>query len=293
MSTLTKVFVVLLVVFSIAFTMSVISFVVQTTDWRQLASDYREEQQVIAAHMRNLSASHAAEKSAWLDVRQDLERRITSLESEKLDLGQQIAALGTDVAAATAEKKNDEALARKLAGELKVAQDGWTEQHRQRNALEEQKTNLERRNLDLNERVSELTAQLLVVTQAQKQLEQQIHILRTENEKLAQGVPAPAAGVAPAGPSLKGIAPLTEAAVSPIRGRMLEVSGDLASVSVGSADGVESGMVFVIYRGSEYIGDLEVTNVEPNQSAGRITRSRRAPQAGDSVADETRFGLAE
>jgi hypothetical protein len=62
---------------------------------------------------------------------------------------------------------------------------------------------------------------------------------------------------------------------------------------VGSADGVETGMVFVIYNGSEYVGDLEITDVEPNQSAGRITRTRRAPRAGDSVADETRFGLAE
>ncbi len=52
-------------------------------------------------------------------------------------------------------------------------------------------------------------------------------------------------------------------------------------------------MVFVIYRGLDYIGDLKISVLEPNQSAGRLTRAAGAPRVGDQVADEARFGMAQ
>ena len=52
-------------------------------------------------------------------------------------------------------------------------------------------------------------------------------------------------------------------------------------------------MVFVIYRGSEYVGDLEVTDVQPNLSAGRIVRARSTPRSNDMVADEPALGFAQ
>ena len=88
------------------------------------------------------------------------------------------------------------------------------------------------------------------------------------------------------------MAPLTEVSGAPIRGHVTEISGSLASISVGSADGVAEGMVFVIYRGMDYIGDLRVSKVEPNQSAGSLVRTSGSVLVGDEVADEARFGLA-
>ena len=88
------------------------------------------------------------------------------------------------------------------------------------------------------------------------------------------------------------VSPLSQVARSPIRGRVTEVSGSLATVSVGSADGVTEDMVFVIYRGLDYIGDLRISKVEPSQAAGRIVRSTGSVLVGDEVADEARFGMA-
>jgi hypothetical protein len=53
---------------------------------------------------------------------------------------------------------------------------------------------------------------------------------------------------------------------------------------------VKKDMRFVIYRGNQYIGDLVVSLVEPNQAAGRLVQSTVTPQAGDQVVDE--LGLA-
>ena len=60
MSTLTKVFIVLLVVFSIAFTTMSVSLVAQMTDWRETAEKYEEHARVADANLRHLIAANAA-----------------------------------------------------------------------------------------------------------------------------------------------------------------------------------------------------------------------------------------
>ena len=290
MSTLTKVFIVLMVIFSIAFTMTTISFVARTNDWKALAEDYRAEQLLVESHMRNLAAAHAAEKTVWLDAKKALDDRIASLETAQAGHLSEIAERRDEGARLRAEKSDGEALAHRLASELQVAQSGWLEQRQQRQQIEKRNLELERRNLDLNERVNEQTAQVLVLVQQQRQLEQQVNILREENAKLAG---AGRVGVGQKPMDLAGVKPVAPAAAAPIRGQIVEVRGKLATISVGSADGVQKGMVFIIHRGSDYIGDIEITDVEPNLSAGRLLRTRATPRAKDMVADESALGPAQ
>ena len=292
MSTLTKIFIVLMVVFSIAFTMTMISFVAKTTDWKGLATDYRNELQIVETHMRKQAAAHAAEKTAWLDTKGSLEDRIANLQASETEMSGQIAKLEDDSARLKAENNSSSALAHRLTTELQVAQAGWLEQRDQRKEIEQRNMELERRNIDLNERVNELTSQVLVLVQQQNQLEQQVNILRDENQKLAQGV-RPEAGAAVFAGGAGGVEPVSPATTTPIRGRIVEVQGDLATISVGSADGVQPGTVFVIYRGSDYIGDLKITDVEPDLAAGRVIHARATPRADDMVADEPALGMAQ
>ena len=78
-----------------------------------------------------------------------------------------------------------------------------------------------------------------------------------------------------------------------IEGKVAKILDEYSMViNVGRNDGVTEGMVFVIYRGLDYIGDLKVGVVEPNQAAGRLIRSAGSPRVGDQVADEARFGMA-
>ena len=178
MSTLTKIFTVLMVLFSIAFTMSTISFVSQTDNWKQLAQAYQAEQVVVETDMRNLAAGQAAEKTVWLDAKKDLENRIANLEQAQATAQADLAVAREEVVRLRGEKSGSEALANRLASQLQVAESGWLEQRDQRKELEKRNLEVERRNLDLNERVNEQTAQILVFVQQQRQLEQQVNILR-------------------------------------------------------------------------------------------------------------------
>ena len=220
--------------------------------------------------------------------------RYQNLEAEHQNALKDVAEQQAELAEARAEISSLQATAGLLAGELKVGQAGWTEQRQQRDELERRNLELEKRNLDLSQRVNEQTARLLVMDREQRHLKEHLHILEEENRRLGQYRRRLEAGdlTALADAERETVKPLTPLSGSPIRGHITEVSGNLATISVGSADGVAEGMVFVIYRDLDYIGDVKISVVEPNQAAGKIVRSRGTPAVGDQVADEARFGMA-
>ena len=87
------------------------------------------------------------------------------------------------------------------------------------------------------------------------------------------------------------ITPLTNRAPARISGQVQSVKGHLVIISVGSADNVQKGTTFVVFRGTDYVGDVEITDVQPNMAAGRLIRTRpgMSVRAGDQVQDEFHF----
>ncbi len=130
--------------------------------------------------------------------------------------------------------------------------------------------------------------------------EQQLNLLKTENEKLARdaGRPAGAAVLeAPAGAAMPNVTAMSPVSATSIRGKVLDVTGNIITISVGTADGVNKDMIFVIHRDDQYVGDLKINSVSPNQAAGRIVRfadpaSPSPPAKGDQVTDESAMRAA-
>ena len=92
-------------------------------------------------------------------------------------------------------------------------------------------------------------------------------------------------------------APAMASPVAPIRGEIKDVKSGLASISVGSADGVAHGMTFLVYRKApkggkpQYLGSIKITRVDANQSAGEVEQSAGDIHAGDVVRDEASFAM--
>ena len=294
MSAVTKVLIVVLVVLCVAFSMSAISFVASVNNWQELAEGYRNQAQVADAHERNQMAARAAELAAARDTIRVLNERINQLEVDLLDANTDVARQQAEIARLGSDKRQADALAQRLTNELGIAQAAREQIDKQRKELENRNIELERRNVDLNDRVNELTTRVTVLVQQQRQQAQQISMLRAEKEKLAQGAGFAGAGagprIRPAG--MAGVRPAGDVDLPTISGHVVEVDGPNVTVSVGSADLVERGMVLVISRGGTlYIGDIEITDVEPNLSAGRLIRSAEGqnPRKGDQVHDEQQF----
>ena len=87
----------------------------------------------------------------------------------------------------------------------------------------------------------------------------------------------------PSGIAMSNITAATPVSPTAIRGQVVEVAGELVTISVGEADGVRKNMVFVIHRDDKYVGDLKITLVDPGQAAGRLYSATGTPVTGDMV----------
>ena len=296
MSTLTKVFIVLLVVSSIAFTIMTVSIVAQTANWRDLANTYEQHAAVADTNLRHMIAANAAELAMAKDAIRDHLEQIGALQEQLQERKNREAQLQSELGRADSEKSSSEAINRGLLAQLQSAEAARAEYRQQRDELERRSIDLERRNVDLNDRVNELTSRIAVMIEQRRQFEQQLNILRAENEKLARDARKVSAGVAleePTGAAMPGVTAVTPATTSPIRGHVLEVSGNIVTISVGAADGVKKDMVFVVHRGDQYVGDVRITLVDPDRSAGRAVGSGVDPRPGDQVTDALGLGSSQ
>lgn len=73
---------------------------------------------------------------------------------------------------------------------------------------------------------------------------------------------------------------------APLQGKITAVEENLATLSIGAADGVEKGMIFHITRNDAFICDIKITEVDSEVSAGTLQLVQQPPQAGD-VASTT------
>ena len=63
----------------------------------------------------------------------------------------------------------------------------------------------------------------------------------------------------------------------------VNLKNSLATISIGSADGVRMGQRFHITRGDTFICDILITDVEPDQSAGVMELVQFEPKIGDKA----------
>lgn len=296
MSILTKLFTVFLVIGSILVTTVAVSITAQTTNWRQNYTTTAEQLRVADITIRNLNAATAAQIATLRDAQNAAEAQITQLMGERDKSREEASNLRVQLNQAVADRAGAEAMNRGLLNQLAVSESNAEQYRGQRDTLEARNMELERRNIDLNERVNEETARIAVLMEQRRQYEQQINILRTENDALSRQARAVSTGGQledPRGAGLPQVTALTPVSGTAVRGQVLEVDGDIVTLSVGSADGVTNDMVFVIYRDSQYIGDLRISAVEPDKAAGRLIRSAASPQPSDRVIDEAHLRATE
>jgi hypothetical protein len=87
-----------------------------------------------------------------------------------------------------------------------------------------------------------------------------------------RGSAAPVAATVPTGTDIKGL--------------VVDVEQNLVTLSIGSADGVREKMVFHITRGTQFLCDVVITNVDINQSAGILDLMVQRPQVGDTASTD-------
>ncbi|MFQ5424475.1 MAG: hypothetical protein ACE5F9_10905 [Phycisphaerae bacterium] len=299
MSTLTKVFVLLLTLSSIALSMLVVAAFARQEDWRQSMMDWQKT--AMAAQAKERAATTSAQLQHQRDLDQHLRdlERVKKLTADKDTLLTRIDELSRSESDLNNKLASEQAQVTSLGNTLNVVNASHNRGQEFSRKLVHRNSELERRNIDLNDRVQELTANMEVAAMQVRALQQQITAMADARETAAPGL-RPAiqipggAGIVEAG--IPSVQPENAARMSaPIRGEIRDIRGTLASISVGRADGVVPGMTFLIYRRAGgkpvYLGTLRVTTVNANESAGTIEQTEGDIQPGDTARDEASFAM--
>jgi len=75
-------------------------------------------------------------------------------------------------------------------------------------------------------------------------------------------------------------------AAGKITGAITAVESELASINIGSAQGVTRGLKLYIYRDASFVGYLLVDDVDEGEAAGTIVEKQLDPMVGDKVTND-------
>jgi myosin heavy subunit len=135
---------------------------------------------------------------------------------------------------------------------------------------------------DLNQITADLYEKIVELQRLEAERRRLLEQKTGLEKQLSQG----SNGSAPA--AVTQVADMAKPAATPvsanIKGLITEIDQSLVTVSVGSADGVGKGMVLHVTRGSDFLCDIAITDVDINKSAGVLEMVQQQPKIGDVVS---------
>lgn len=274
MDTLTKIFVVVLVVLVLVFCPVAINLLTVPENYRQDLLRQQQRNNVLEATARTAKLSEEVALARADDYRTELERVRTSMENRVSELQSKLneerlarAELQRGYNTVAAELKGINSsldatvqLRRELSEQLETART-------RANELRQEKMELSDALRDAEARVDRLTGQNRLLREQLAASEERISEL--EGRMAATGTedgprPRPAAG-------------------ADLTAEVTTVDGNIVGINAGSAQGVAEGMRMIIYRDAQLVAQLDVREVDMSSSAGIVTSRQMDPRPGDKV----------
>lgn len=287
MSALTKVFIVLTSVLSIVVSVLFVGTAAQWAESKELVDTYQVLEEAAVTERRNLQVIMEASLAMKDDALQQKTQALEAARNQVQDLLNDLANARSALAVCTNDKAAADAGRKKLEEIVDVQTVELTALQKQNQMLLTQNIDLQTRNTRLNSRVLELTSTVTIQNDQRRNLQEKLYACEQENTELQQSL-ASGRRVLPRGEEIAGrVAPVAISVVGPIRGEIMEVDGNYASINVGDTSGVVEGMTFMVYRGSTFIAELVIDSVRPKQAGGKLKTMQQQVNLGDAVA----FGL--
>jgi len=291
LTTITKVFVILVCLFALIFTPLAIQFAARSYNWKATSESLRDKLETAYANERSAYAVAASEIEYYQDLLQAERNSLQEARKRISDLEQQLQNVTQERNQYAASRDNWERSATLLTNQLAVESERNDKLAQAREDALARERELRTQNLQLADRVKDLTAEVAILDQQNRQRVQELASFREENQKLRDALKMGQGGQLTGTATPTALAAMPVAA-GPVTGEVSDVSGPLATLNIGSASGLRQGMILVVTRGGNYICDLEVTsNIGPNEAVGRIMYEEpgRRIRVGDKVQDATSF----
>ena len=280
MSTMTKVFIVLTAVLSIALSCLFIAAAAQTANWKQLAADYQDRQTAEFTHRANLQAIMEANLAMREDELQAKTRDLEAAQRLSRDQANELKETKSTLAREMNDRVAAQAGQAKLQEILGLQNAEVAALQKQNQMLLTQNIDFQTRNTRLNSRVLEVTSNNTILTDQVRNLQEKLYAAEQQASRAPQVSRSPQRGF---GPAAAGAAPASVSLPSPILGQVVSIDGNYASINVGQSSGVTQGMTFMVHRGANFLADIVVDRVWPDQAGGKLKSVQQEVHPGDSV----------
>jgi len=285
LSTLTKILVVLLSLFSIFLCGMMVTFVGSSKNYKSLYDEQTKLARYTQAELVKKDEFFNVQAGKYKEAEVALQQNILSLEAEKNKL--------------VADLRKAERLSiqyQDQADSWKGVMTGFEQSVRSLQAslqqTQQQLDTARSQGIEDRKELNQITADLYTkIVQLQSLEAERRRLLeqKTDLEKqigsLGTAVPVPSRPVTPR-PGVATPAATSTVAAPDIKGTVMGVSESLVHLSIGSADGVRENMLLHVTRGDEFLCDVMVTNVDINQSAGVLQLVKQRPQVGDTASTQ-------
>ncbi len=287
MSRLTQILIILVVVFSLILCGIVVSYVANADNYKQKYDSLKADKDGLSKKVQNLTEQ----------VNQEIERKKTledKLNAETASLAAEISKIQGSLENAEREKSS---LLQRVNSWTSVVEDfsKTTDEQGQllKNTLEELKNARAEQIKDrkeLDETTAALVEKMAIIetldAETKRLLEEKTE-LQNRMDKLLQPAgkaAAPAAAVTPvkeaARPAQPGFKDIE------LKGLItaIDLKNSIASISIGTTDGVKEGMRFHVTRGDEFLCDILIIDVDAEEAVGVLELVQQQPKIGDNVS---------
>lgn len=287
MSTLTKILIVLLTLSSIFLCGIVVTYVANADNYRQKYDDLKTDKDSLSKKVEDLTKQVNENIEQKKQVENKLGSEITSLKAEKGELQ-------TNLDNAEREKA---ALLQKVNSWTSITKDFYQTTDKQgqllKNTLEElNKVQTEqvsqRKELDETTKALEEKMAIIETLQAEnKRIQEEKTELQNRLDKFLQPIGKTAAAAVPVTPREEAARPATtEARDIALQGLVtaVDLKNSMATISIGTADGVKEGMRFHVTRGNEFLCDILIVDADIKEAVGVLELVQQQPNVGDTVS---------
>lgn len=269
MNSLTKVFVVLLVVLSLLQTAAVVVYVNKEDFNRTAFKQNKELLDAKTAELDRVREDLVAAQANAAAIQNESNNQLAAAGKASTDAQQKVSELNVELAKAQGTIAAQTLDVNHLTEGLKAAQDTGGKLQQEVGRLRGSNDQLVKQTTELNATVSDLSNKLDMAERERKFLAEQYAELQAQSAKLSAA--AKAAGVNP--DQATSVAARTAPPIAGVIRDVRNISGmTYATISVGSADQVAPGMEFKVINKStgDYLGRLVVDSVNANESTGRL-----------------------
>jgi hypothetical protein len=296
LSTLTKVLIFLVSLFSFFLCGIVATYVVSADNYKKIADENNRKYQ--SARSNQESAVRDADKA-----KADVEAVKADLGTKLTDRDGQITKLTADL---DIQKRLNSELQQRLVtadDRMSIANAATQQQATLHKAAQERVQALEADRMNREKELSETSQSLLEKVAIIAQFNDKVHQLEQEKQDLstelnqylvkygkiaAQPPTTVLQGTQAARPiqPIAAVAPLTRNIALNGQITRVDLQNRLVEISIGTAAGVRQNMTFHVIRGDQFVADIQIMEVLPDQAVGVLTVVKQGmqPQPGDRAA---------